>query len=203
MAVIGRLLMRGFRAYYLQDGANRVGAVMPNEWQMSAYIPLAYYLPGLLGLALLAGQRLRSFGPSLAKDAAWPRFRKRGLFTALSESPLQLMDKRPFFFWPVVAFAVVSAVLLGCVGLYYGAGGATWFKLPGSQFLSWNVGGVTCLGLWLGLTCLAFFSLQGWLSGTEAFLWVVGGFCMFLVWGSEQFFVADRTNTLFKFWLFW
>jgi uncharacterized membrane protein len=202
MAFVGRMAMFGFRHYFLQDGANRLGSVQPNEWQMSAYIPLAVFLPGLLGLAYLAGRRLRDFGPSLAKDSAWVRLRRRGWFTALTEAPLQVMDRRPVFFWSVAAYAALSAVLLACVAMYYGGGGTTWMRpvLGGKPLFSMDVGAVTCLGLWLGLSCVALFSLRGWQSGREAFVWVLGGFCMFLVWGSEQYFVADRTNTLFKFW---
>src|SRR5207247_803373 len=46
---IGRILMHGFRHYFIQDSGSRIGTVVPTEWQMVGYIPLAYFGFGLAG----------------------------------------------------------------------------------------------------------------------------------------------------------
>jgi uncharacterized membrane protein len=180
---LGQVLMTGFRHYYLQNGGNRVGLVVPSEWQMSAYIPLAYFLPGLVALALLGGARLRTWGLAQAKPLGWERLRRK----ALDEKALilgeRLFDQRPVF--SVVAAVFVVAV----VGLL------AWATA------GFNYQGVLPLALGLGLACLGFFLLGGLESGAEAWLWVLGGFTCFLVAGAEHWFVADRMNTIFKFWI--
>jgi uncharacterized membrane protein len=190
--VLGRLGMHAFRAYFLQDGGNRLGSVVPSEWQMNGYVLLAYYLPGLAGLAWLAGQRLRAATPALAKDLAWQRLSRRGFMEAAMEAPIRLFEKRP-----LLAGAVSGGLLL-VGGLVFWSTAKYFDSLRG--LVGPAQSGVLTLSLGLGFACLAFFAMQGWRKGEEAFLWVLGGFTMFLVAGSELKFVADRTNTLFKFW---
>jgi YYY domain-containing protein len=180
---LGRVLMFAFRHYYLQDGADRVHRVMPSEWQMSAYIPLAYFLPGLVALALLGGARLRTWGQSQAKLLGWDRLSRKGWDEKGLILGERLFDKRP-------AFTVLAALFLAGV-----AGLLGWATV---QFATQ---GVLALALGLGLACLGFFLLGGFEAGAEAWLWILGGFTCFLVAGAEVWYVADRMNTIFKFWI--
>jgi uncharacterized membrane protein len=180
--VVGRVLMHGFRHYFLQDGGTRLGTVVPHEWQMSAYIPLAYFLPGLVALAVLAGHRVREYGLTLRQPLGLDKLGRRDWFDKGLILAERLFERRPV------------PALLGSL-----------FKLLVLGLLAWSVlkfahQGVWALALGLGLACVGFFLLRGYSDGREAFLWMLGAFTCFLVAGSERWFVADRTNTLFKFW---
>lgn len=179
---LGRLLMEGFRHYFLQSGGDRVGHVLPSEWQMSAYIPLAYFLPGLVALAVLAGQRTRTYSLSLAKPLGWDKLGRKDWF----DKGLTLAER---FFERRLGSAIgISTGLLLVGGLL------SW------SLLKFSNQGVLALALGLGLACLGFFLLGAWRDGAESFLWMLGAFTCFLVAGSEHWFVADRMNTIFKFW---
>jgi uncharacterized membrane protein len=181
-ALGGRLLMSGFRHYYLQNGGNRVGHVLPSEWQMSSYIPLAFFLPGFAALAVLAGRRVRAYSD--------------GLFKPLGADKLGRKD------WFDQALTLIERLFERRLGTALGAGALKLLILGllAVSLLKFGNQGVWALALGLGFTCLAAFAAGGHRSGTESFLWVLGGFTCFLVAGSEFYFVADRMNTIFKFW---
>ncbi|HXC63563.1 MAG TPA: DUF2298 domain-containing protein, partial [bacterium] len=180
---IGRLLMFGFRHYYLQNGGNRVGVVQPAEWQMSAYIPLAYFLPGLVALALLGGDRLHAWAPVQAAKLGWQRLARREWWDRWLSMGERLFDQHPVF----------SVVAAGWLAVVVG--------LLGWSFLQFSNQGVWAVALGLGLACVGLFTLGGWADGQEAWLWILGGFTCFMVAGAEHWFVADRMNTIFKFWM--
>ncbi|HTB34622.1 MAG TPA: DUF2298 domain-containing protein, partial [bacterium] len=180
---IGRVLMFGFRHYYLQNGGNRVGVVQPNEWQMSAYIPLAYFLPGLVALALLGGERLRAWAPAQGAKLGWQRLSRRVWWDRWMSMGERLFDLRPVFSVAAAAWLLALALLLG------------W------SFLYFDNHGVLALAAGLGLACVGLFCLGAWSSGVETWLWILGAFTCFLVAGAEHWFVADRMNTIFKFWM--
>jgi YYY domain-containing protein len=182
-ALAGRLLMQGFRHYFIQDSSSRIGTVQPGEWQMNAYIPLAYFGFGLAGLAALASLRLSAWWKGVDKALGAAKALKRGAF----DGGLKLLDKA-FARMPLRA----GALLLGLAVLL----GLLVFSLPGL-----SQGSVLSLSLGLGLACLGFFCLRGFEDGEEAFLWMLGAFSMLMVAGSEMKFVADRMNTIFKFWI--
>ena len=182
--VLGRfVLMFGFRHYYLQNGGDRVGVVLPSEWQMSAYIPLAYFLPGLVALAVMGGARLRAWGQAQAKPLGWDRLGRKAWDERALILGERLFDRRPVFTAVAALWLLLVAGLLG------------WATL---QF---STQGVWALALGLGLACLGLFALGGSEAGPEAWLWVLGGFSCFLVAGAEHWYVADRMNTIFKFWI--
>ena len=95
-ALLGRGLMAGFRHYFLQSGGDRLGHVLPQEWQMSTYIPLAFFLPGFVALAVLAGERVRDYALSQAKLLGWAnRPRGRPLLDTLSDPVLRDIGIEP------------------------------------------------------------------------------------------------------------
>ncbi|MGH7441141.1 MAG: DUF2298 domain-containing protein, partial [bacterium] len=178
---IGRVLMYGFRHYFLQNGANRFGWVHPSEWQMSAYIPLAYYLPGLLALAALGGLRLHSWAGDAAKSlGSVGRARGMDRFLLLAG---RYADRRP---WAALALGV-PVLAVACLVFWATA--------------HWQAQGVWALACGLGLACLILSALGGARSGAEAFLWVLGCAFCFMVAGVEFVYVADRMNTIFKVWM--
>jgi YYY domain-containing protein len=181
-AVLGRGLMSGFRHYFLQSGGNRVGHVMPGEWQMSSYIPLAFFLPGFAALAVLAGHRARIYAGSLLKPLGADKLGRKDWFDKGLTLVERLFERRLGTALMLSAGKLVIVLLLL----------ASLFKFPTQ--------GVWALSAGLGFACLGAFLLGGWRSGAEAFLWMLGAFTCFLVAGSEFYFVADRMNTIFKFW---
>lgn len=181
--VLGYALMQPFRAYFLQDGGSRLGRVQPSEWQMPVYLPLAYFYLGLLGLGALAAPRLMAWVTAHEKLLGLRALiKRRGWVEGLIDAPGRLWQRMP---GRATAWGVGLAILVIA---------KLWV------FTHLGLGGVLALGLLLGLASVLFFSLQGWQDGNEAFLWVLGGFCWLLVAGTEWYFVADRTNTIFKFW---
>jgi uncharacterized membrane protein len=181
----GPVLMFAFRHYYLQNGANRVGTVQPSEWQMSAYIPLAYFLPGLVALAALGGARVHGWALSLAKPLGWERLKaKRGDWV----DKAAVLGERYLGIYPVSSVALIGMklVMLGLV---------VWASVH------WEYQGVWALSLSLGLACLVLLFLGGYASAPEAFLWVLGACFCLMVAGVEFKFVADRMNTIFKVWM--
>ena len=180
---IGPDLMFGFRHFFLQNGANRVGSVQPSEWQMSTYIPMAYYFPGLLALAAMAGMRLNAWGASLAGPLGWNKLRREDIF----EKTL-VLGERYFGGYPL------SALLLAGVG-------AAIACLIAWATAHWETQGVWALSLGLGLACLVLFLMGGFRKGAEAFLWILGGCFCLMFCGTEFLFVADRMNTIFKVWM--
>ena len=176
-------LSSGFRWFFLQNGANRVGTVLPSEWQMSAYIPLAYYLPGLVALAAFAGLRLRTWALGMAKPLGWGKLGRGDWF-----DKSMTLGERYFVRFPVSSVAVSLWALL-VAGLVLWA--SVW----------WKTQGVEALSLGFGLACVGMFLLGGSGNGPEAFLWVLGGCFCFMVAGVEKWCVADRMNTIFKVWM--
>lgn len=179
---LGWMLMAAFRFFFLQNGANRIGRVWPTEWQMSSYIPLAYYLPGLAALAALGGTRLRVWGQDLSKPLGWEKLKRRSWF----DKGLTLWE-RYFDHAPVTAIAWAS--FTGAILVL-----VLWAAFAPLQ-------GVWAVGLSTGLACLGFFLMGGHRRGAEAFLWLMGGCFCFMVFGVEFLFVADRMNTIFKVWM--
>ena len=180
---LGWCLMAGFRWFFLQNGGNRVGSVLPGEWQMSAYIPLAYYLPGLLALAALGGERLHLWGASLAAPLGWAKLGRRDWVDKSLTLGERFLVRRP-----------VTAVLGGVFVL-----AITALLLLATAY--WQSQGVWSLSLALGLACLGLFLLGGYAQGIEAYLWILGACFCFMVAGVEFKFVADRMNTIFKVWM--
>lgn len=178
-------LMFAFRHYYLQNGADRIGIVQPGEWQMSAYIPLAYYLPGLVALAALGGSRLNRWLLSLAKPLGWDRLKKRrGDWVDKGAT----LGERYLGLYPFSSVAVIGMKLL-ILGLI------VWATVH------WEYQGVWALSLGLGLACVGLLLLGGYSGGPEAFLWILGACFCLMVAGVEFRFVADRMNTIFKVWM--
>lgn len=180
---LGRLLMSGFRHYFIQDSGSRLGTVQPTEWQMVGYIPLAFFGFGLSGLASLGAMRLSKWWSSKDKALGATQALRRGLFDGVPK----ILD-RAFSRMPVAASALSLAALV--------IAGLLAFSLPGL-----SQGSVLYLALGLASAFFLFFCLKGFEDGEEAFLWMLGAFTMFLVAGSELKFVADRMNTIFKFWI--
>jgi len=180
---IGPDLMFGFRHFFLQNGANRVGSVQPSEWQMSTYIPMAYYFPRPLGFGGHGGHAPERLGgvagraPGLEQAQAGGHLRE-------DPGPRRALLRRLSF----VRFAPRRGgrrhSLPDCVG--HGP-----------------LGDPRCLGPepGLGLACLVLFLMGGFRKGAEAFLWILGGCFCFMVCGAEFKFVADRMNTIFKVWM--
>jgi uncharacterized membrane protein len=73
--------------------------------------------------------------------------------------------------------------------------------LLGWSFLQFSSQGVWAVALGLGLACVGLFCLGAWSDARETWLWILGAFTCFLVAGAEHWFVADRMNTIFKFWM--
>jgi uncharacterized membrane protein len=179
----GRILMFGFRHYFLQNGANRVGRVQSSEWQMSAYIPLAYYLPGLMALAVLGGMRLNAWGRSLAGPLGWGKLKRYDEFDKVLILGERYWDRFPLsFVGLILVFMAVAYLIVGAT-------------------VHWQTQGVWAVGLGLGLSCLSLFALGGFSSGPEAYLWILGGCFCLMFCGTEFLFVADRMNTIFKVWM--
>ncbi len=183
MLLLGRLLMLGFRLYFIQDSGNRLGTVQTPERALSAYIPSAYFVFGLLGLATLAALRLRAYLQSEDKLLKLKLLGRKPLDQAAFKVLSLLMNKRPLRFW-----LFVSLLGLGLLAWVMAMPG-----LASSSLLIFATG--------LLLLSLAFFSLRAYHDANEAFLWMLGIFSMCLVVGAELKFVADRTNTIFKFWM--
>jgi YYY domain-containing protein len=179
---LGTLLMHGFREYFIQDSAGRLGVVQAGERQMPAYIPMAYFIFGLAALSLLGGLRLRSW--LLAND------KKLGV-TKLSRKPVHeaalVLAERLWLRMPVRGALILGSLSAAVLLLIFG--------FPGMLQAS-----VLVYSLGVALACFTLFSLRGWEDGGEAFLWMSGCFALCLVAGSELRYVADRTNTIFKFW---
>jgi YYY domain-containing protein len=180
--LLGRLLMHGFREWFLQSGTARLGRVLPQEWQMSAYIPLAFFLPGLAALAILGGARLRAYAAAQAKGLGWERLARRDWLDRSLSVLERLFERRLLF------------ALAATAGLFLVGGLLAWAAFK------FQTQGVLALALGLGLAAFGLFLLRAWEDGTESFLWLLGAFTCFLVAGSERWFVADRMNTIFKFW---
>lgn len=180
---IGPLLMSGFRSFFLQDGATRLGTVHAGEWQMSAYIPIAYYLPGLLALAALGGMRVHAWAQSMAKPLGFQQLKRRD-----SVEKALILGERYLGRFPLPS--MVMALMLLVISLL-----VLWATA------NWQTQGVWALSLGLGLSCLGLFMMGGFASGSEAYLWTLGACFCFMVCGVEFKFVADRMNTIFKVWM--
>ncbi|MES2202197.1 MAG: DUF2298 domain-containing protein, partial [candidate division FCPU426 bacterium] len=178
---LGQILMRGFRQYFIQDGRG-LGIVRPEEWQMPAYVPAAFYLFGLSALCALGGLRLRS----------WLLSRDKALGT------LRLAKKTPLDSIPLLVERIWTKMPLRGIAAALGFGLAAMLlilSLPGVY-----AGSTWVFSLGLALLFFTVFCFGGFLEGGEAFIWMLGIFTLCLVAGAERFFVADRTNTIFKFW---
>jgi uncharacterized membrane protein len=150
---------------------------------MNGYIPLAYFAFGLCAFGALAWLRLRAWWASADKLLGAGKALRRGWLEGIPTLVDKAFSKAPF---------ASGALLMALLAI----GALLAYSLPGI-----SQGAVLSLGLGLGLGFLLLFLLKGWENGDEAFLWMLGAFSMFLVAGSELRFVADRTNTIFKFWI--
>jgi YYY domain-containing protein len=183
LPTLGQGLMYGFRHYFIQDTGNRLGTVQPSEWQMVGYIPLAYFGFGLAGLTALGAMRLSKWWWSQDKALGIKQAFRRGLFDGIPKVLDRAFSRMPLNAAFLAASLCVSGLLITA-------------SMPGI----WQ-GAVVALALGLALVFFTLFCLRGFEDGEEAFLWLIGIFTMLMVAGSEFRYVADRMNTIFKFWM--
>jgi uncharacterized membrane protein len=137
-----------------------------------------------MGLASLWPMRLQAWLQSRDKTLGYLKLAKKG--------PLELLGRLPERLWIKMPIrSALLALVLGLLGLSLAMG------------LLWPRGMVWVLGLGLAALCASglalLLSAEGPGVGAEAFAWVLGFISMAVVVGSEFVYVADRMNTLFKF----
>jgi YYY domain-containing protein len=184
-AGLGILLMWPFRAHFAR-GVSHLGWVQQSEWVMGSYIPAAFFAFGLLGLFSLAPQRFSQWVSAFEKPLNLVRLRRLPAFDRMLRLLRRASQKLPLRLGILGAAVLVLLLFL-------------LLTLAGVQH-----GGVFWMATGLALACLACLVLladsrrEG---GEEAFVWVMGFVAMAAVAGTEIIFVADRMNTIFKFWI--
>ena len=180
---LGRLLFYAFHAGFAQ-GVDQVGKVDVSERQAPGYLLFAFFALGLMGLFSLWPLRLQAWLTARDRALGYLKLAKRGPEALLSRLPERLWVKMP-------VPSALLALVLGLLGLSMAMG------------LLWPRGVVWVMGLGLAAFCASGLAMlltdEGPGAGAEAFAWVLGFISMAVVVGSEFRYVADRMNTLFKF----
>jgi uncharacterized membrane protein len=183
-ALLGVGLMWPFRSHFAR-GVTQIGWVLPVERQLGSYIPAAFFTFGLAGLASLLPLRLTAWFQGHDKALGLRKLLRQKFSKLASKLPLRLQEKLPARFY-LLCLWVLAGVVLGSASL---AG-------LSRDGVLWTAGGLVllCLGGFVLLTD----SKEG--GGEEAYVWVLAFCAMAVVAGSELRYVADRMNTIFKFW---
>jgi YYY domain-containing protein len=191
VALLGFVQMFLFRSYF-KAATDSPGHVVPSEWTMPGYLLFAYFGFGFMGLFLIWALRFKGWVAAQEQFLKIKVLAKRGPLKVLTEAPKRLWQKRPVF---TVLLAVALASLLVSIlsGLVFSRG-----------------------AIWIMGLGLAAFSLLGLVlcadtpspkpkeepapsTGPEAYAFILVFGVMCVVAGTEFFFVADRMNTIFKF----
>jgi YYY domain-containing protein len=183
IAPLGRLLFHAFHAGFAQ-GVDQVGRVDISERQAPGYLLFAFFALGLMGLFSLWPLRLQAWLTARDRALGYLKLAQRGPMALLSRLPERLWLKMP-------VPSALLALVLGLLGLSMAMG------------LLWPRGVVWVMGFGLAAFCASGLAMlmadAGPGAGAEAFAWVLGFISMAVVVGSEFRYVADRMNTLFKF----
>lgn len=183
-ALLGIALMWAFRKGFSR-GVTQIGRIQANERQMGSYIPLAFFTFGLAGLFSLASLRFKAWGWGHEKVLGLKKLWRLRWAKRAPKLAIRFQNKFPGRFALACLWLGAILVMVALNAFPATQKGVLWTS---SVLALFSLGGLSLLTD----------SSKG--SGEEAYVWVLAFTAMAMVAGSEIYFVADRTNTIFKFW---